>query len=213
MARTQEQRKADTRRRLLDAAAAEFGRKGFHAVSTEAVADAADRTSGAVYAHFGGKDGLLLALLDEFERATGRQLQAALDDAATHDERLAALWDGFVDRTTGPDDAWMLLEHELWLYAARGGDPDGALAARYDTGRRAMGEVFARWADDAGTSLPVPADRLGTLVLALLFGLEMQRRVEPSAVPDDLAVDGLRLLFGIPAAAPRATARRAGPRP
>ncbi|MEZ5144698.1 MAG: helix-turn-helix domain-containing protein [Acidimicrobiales bacterium] len=203
MARTQEQRKADTRRRLLDAAAAEFARKGFHAVSTETVADAADRTSGAVYAHFGGKDGLLLALLAEFERATVRRMQAALDDAATHEERVAALWDGFVDQAAGADDAWMLLEHELWLYAARRGDPDGALAARYAAGRQAMGEAFARWADDAGTPLPVESDRLGTLVLALLFGLEMQRRVEPAAVPDDLAVDGLRLLFGAPAVARR----------
>ena len=37
---TQEQRRAETRSRLLDAAADLFARKGFHAVSAEAVADA-----------------------------------------------------------------------------------------------------------------------------------------------------------------------------
>ena len=45
---TQEQRKAETRSLLIDAAADLFARKGFHAVSAEAVADAADRTTGAL---------------------------------------------------------------------------------------------------------------------------------------------------------------------
>ena len=52
MARTQEQRRADTRARLLDAAAQLFATRGIDAVSVDAVADAADRTSGAVYDHF-----------------------------------------------------------------------------------------------------------------------------------------------------------------
>ena len=61
---SQEQRKAETRQRLLDAAALLFAERGIEAVSIDTVAEAADRTSGAVYAHFGGKDGLLNALLE-----------------------------------------------------------------------------------------------------------------------------------------------------
>jgi len=64
MARTQEERKAETRSRLLAAAAELFADHGVDAVSVDAVAEAAGRTSGAVYAHFGSKQGLLLALLD-----------------------------------------------------------------------------------------------------------------------------------------------------
>ena len=60
---SQEQRKAETRQRLLDAAALLFAERGIEAVSIDTVAEAADRTSGAVYAHFGGKDGVLLASL------------------------------------------------------------------------------------------------------------------------------------------------------
>ena len=71
---TQEARKAETRQRLLDAAADLFATKGVHGVSLDAIAEAADRTTGAVYSHFGGKAGLLLALLDQ----TSRQV------AATH---------------------------------------------------------------------------------------------------------------------------------
>ena len=50
-ARTQEMRKTETRARLIAAAADLFARKGFHAVSAETVADAADRTTGALYSH------------------------------------------------------------------------------------------------------------------------------------------------------------------
>ena len=67
---TQEERRAETRARLLDAAADLFARKGFHAVSAEAVADAAGRTTGALYDHFGGKEGLLLALVEVWMEQT-----------------------------------------------------------------------------------------------------------------------------------------------
>ena len=45
VARTQEERRAETRNLLIDAAADLFAHKGFHAVSAEAVASAADRES------------------------------------------------------------------------------------------------------------------------------------------------------------------------
>jgi hypothetical protein len=38
---------------------------------------------------------------------------------------------------------------------------------------------------------------VGALALALLYGLEMQRRVDPAAVPDDLVVRGLRALLAL----------------
>src|ERR1044072_7332487 len=65
--RTQDDRKADTRDRLLRSAAALFADRGVDAVSVDAVAEDADRTSGAVYAHFGSKQGLVTALLDAWK--------------------------------------------------------------------------------------------------------------------------------------------------
>jgi hypothetical protein len=73
---TQQERKAETRARLLGAAAALFAEQGVDAVSVDAVAEAAGRTSGAVYAHFGSKQGLLLALLDSWKDAVRTVLLA-----------------------------------------------------------------------------------------------------------------------------------------
>ena len=205
---TQEERKAETRQRLLDAAADLFATKGVHAVSVDAVAAAADRTSGAVYAHFGGKEGLLAALLERWSGQAAADIAAELDAATGVDDRLAAVWRRFVDGgepDAGPGDrgdAWLLLEHELWLHAARTPEAADDLADRFARGRAGMGAAFAEWATAAGAERsPVPPDRLAVLAMGLLFGLEMQRRVDPAAVPDDLAVTGLRLLLGLPAEA------------
>jgi AcrR family transcriptional regulator len=196
MARTQAARKAETRERLILAAADLFGRQGFHAVSAEAVADAADRTTGALYSHFGGKEGLLLALLDERERSVGRAMRSANEAATSERDRIDGLWTNFVGPAGDRDDDWMLLEHELWLYAARHADGGDLLARRYASARAAMGQSFEQWATDAGEALGIDGEQLGVLVLGLLLGLEMQQRLDPSAVPDATAIAGLRRLFG-----------------
>src|SRR3984893_19251435 len=91
MSRTQEERKADTRARLLDAAATLFADRGIDAVSVDAVADAAGRTSGAVYAHFGSKQGLLLALMDEWAHSLVTVIAAEFELASSVEDRLRAV--------------------------------------------------------------------------------------------------------------------------
>jgi hypothetical protein len=91
----------------------------------------------------------------------------------------------------------MLLEHELWLYAARHAEAGEVLAERFASARAASGAAFERRAADDGRDLGVDGDGLGTLVLALLLGLEMQHRLDPAAVPDEVAFAGLRRLFGL----------------
>lgn len=196
MSRTQEERKAETKSRLLGAAADLFAREGFHATSTDAVADAADRTSGAVYAHFGGKEGLLLALLDAWENRTAAEMGDRLAEASTPAERLDAMWTTFARPGAEGGDVGMLLEHELWLYAARNPVAGDELAQRYAQGRRAIAASVDEWAGDHDRDLPMPADALAVVVMALLMGLEMQHRVDPDAVPDTLATDALHRLTG-----------------
>src|SRR2546421_12779624 len=70
MARTQAQRRAETRQQLLEAARDVVAARGVAGASVDALAEAADRTSGALYAQFGGKEGLLVALLDAWKDAT-----------------------------------------------------------------------------------------------------------------------------------------------
>lgn len=57
-----------TRRRLLQAAFAEFHRSGFKAADVDAILEAAGVTKGALYHHFAGKRALGYAVVDEVLR-------------------------------------------------------------------------------------------------------------------------------------------------
>jgi AcrR family transcriptional regulator len=63
---TPERRRQRTRDTLLDAAEEIFVRRGVPAASMEEIAAEAGFSRGAIYAHFGSKDDLLLAVMDRF---------------------------------------------------------------------------------------------------------------------------------------------------
>lgn len=197
MARTQAERKSETRARLIDAAADLFARKGFHGVSAEAVADAADRTTGALYSHFGGKEGLLLALLEVWKERTVGQLAGALSRAPDPGTHFAAMWQSITRPAEDRGDAWLLLEVELWLYGARDPLVGAQLAERYAEIRAELGEGLADWAAATGTVLPRSPEATGGLVLGALLGCAMQYRLEPRAMPQQLIIDGLSGLLGL----------------
>ncbi len=193
MARTQEERKADTRARLLAAAADLFASHGVDAVSVDAVAEAADRTSGAVYAHFGSKQGLLLALLDSMKDSSLVLLLAEVAVSRSPEDQLRAVW----EHASGAE-GWDLLQHELWLRAARDPEVAGVLRARSSRATEYSARQLAQWARRVGArTVGDPADT-AVLVRALVAGLAMQQRCEPGSVTDDVAVAGLRALVGLP---------------
>jgi AcrR family transcriptional regulator len=206
MGRTQEQRRTETRQRLLDAAASLIAQRGIAATSVDAIAEAAERTSGAVYDHFGGKDGLVVALLDRWKDAAGAVITAEFEASTTPEERLASLWRNVNDPPAARGAEWVLLEHELWLHASRHDVARHLVAERYAGARAGLAGALSGVDDPAARDDRVACDdpeaaaRAGhdegaTLVLALLLGLEMQRRVDPDAVTDDVAVRGLRAVL------------------
>jgi AcrR family transcriptional regulator len=186
---TQGERRAETRQRLLDAAAELFAERGIEASSVDAIAERADRTSGAVYDHFGGKPGLLFALLEGWVDDVAVAIGAELATATSLDERLASLWRNVSDPPTG-DGRWIALEHELWSYAARHDEARAHLARRYQAAWAGVDEAVAGW-DGAGARDDAGA-RVGPALIATLLGLEMMRRIDAGAVTDELAIAALR---------------------
>lgn len=194
-AKTQEERKTETRSRLIAAAADLFARKGFHAVSAEAVADAADRTTGALYNHFGGKDGLLLALVEQWLSESAARILAGVEGASDLDGRLRALWSDSVAMQQADADLWLLLEFELWLHGARNAEFADRLAARYEDRRRNLAAPLKAWANDEGIGRLRHPERTAGLVIALLLGAAMQQRLDPQAFSSADVVAGLRSIL------------------
>jgi AcrR family transcriptional regulator len=197
VSQTQQERKAETRARLLAAATDLFAEQGVDAVSVDAVAEAAGRTSGAVYAHFGSKQGLLLALLDSWKDSVRTVLLAEVAVTESPRGQLAAVWDNVADTSDEESGRWALLEHELWLRAGRDREVADVIRVRNAEARRFSARQLAGWTTAVGARPAVEPEELAVLVKALLTGLAMQRRLEPEAVSDELAVRGLCALVGL----------------
>ena len=220
MTRTQGERKAETRARLLAAAAALFADQGVDAVSVDAVAEAAGRTSGAVYAHFGSKQGLLLALLDSWKDSVLTVLQAEVAVTDSPTGQLGAVWAAVAAAPDRDSSRWQLLEHELWLRAARDPEVADVLRLRNAEALRYSARQLDGWSSAVGAEPVADPDDLAVLVKALLTGLSIQQRLDPDSVPDDLAVRGLAALVGLgvspssdrrPSSTPRSSVTRRTP--
>lgn len=98
--RTQAERRADTRARLLAAARRTFARHGYYGGSLEQVSENAGCTKGALYDHFGSKEGLFLELLDEQFATRIEQARAGIEmppsQAMPFDREFALLFLEFV---------------------------------------------------------------------------------------------------------------------
>jgi AcrR family transcriptional regulator len=186
---TQGERRAATRERLLSAAAELFAERGIEGASVDAIAERAERTSGAIYDHFGTKQGLLFALLEGWTGDAAAVIGAEVIAATTLDERLAAIWRTVAHPPSG-HDTWIHLEHELWSYAVREPDARDRLARRYRAAWESIDEALIDWARDEGVEpVAVPS---GAIVIGVLLGLEMMRRIDPDAVDEAMAVGVLR---------------------
>ncbi len=194
---TQGERRTATRHALLAAAARRFAEDGVDGASVDAIAREAGRTSGALYDHFGSKEGLLFALLEGWVDDVAAVVTAELVNASTVAEQMNALWHSFTSPAVG-EGRWLALELELWTFANRHAGARERLADRY---RAAWGSIDADhiWASRADGSA------IGPVLVGMLLGLAMVRRVDPDTITDDMAVAALCSVVG-PDAAP-ATAR------
>ena len=179
---TQAERRAETRGRLLEAASELFAERGIDSTSIDAIAERADRTSGAVYDHFGGKEGVLFALLDGWVDDVAAVVGAELTTASTLEESLVVLWRNVSSPVAG-GGRWIALEHELWSYAIRNEDAAGHLAARYRVAGEGISAALAEWTGGSAV--------VGQILIGVLLGLEMMRRLAPGSITDAAAVDTL----------------------
>jgi AcrR family transcriptional regulator len=185
---TQKERRELTRTALLDAGARLFAERGVAESSVDAIAEAAGRTSGALYDHFGSKEGLLFALLEGWVDDVAAVITAELVNTTSLPQRMAALWRNVSDPAVG-NGRWIALEHELWSYAARNESARERLVERY---RAAFEGLDILSTEDAhGPPAGTTEREIGPAVLGLVLGLEMMRRVDPDAVSEELAVAAL----------------------
>jgi AcrR family transcriptional regulator len=188
-------RRAQTRARLLEAAAQVYARQGFAGATLDEVAAEAGFTKGAVYGHFGSKENLLLALVEEYLAGQVTEQMALFDrDRATWERPLAGS-ERWMDRLEERPQRFRLFV-ELWSYSQR----DERLRARLADGLAELRATLARFASDssadAGFDTPAAVtEQFANVMLGLGLGLSMLKLTEPGAVADELLGTTLSVLI------------------
>jgi AcrR family transcriptional regulator len=212
---SQAERREATRRRLLEAAAAVFARRGFAAASMEEIAREAGYSTGAIYWHFEGKDDLFLAMAEDFALDRVRELNEVIGDTGVGvAERAREAGNQWMERLLA-DPVRFRVALEFRNYAQERPAVREALAARLAAVRMAAGRQLRADAAAGRIDLPLPAEDVAAVVRALGIGLAIERLTDPDAIRDGLFGDFLyalfRMLEGDAARppAPRARSRRA----
>jgi AcrR family transcriptional regulator len=195
---TRQEKQAQTRERLLEAAVRVFLRRGLQGSSVEEIAAEAGFTRGAFYSNFKSKEELFVELLqDRVYRQYAEMADEAQARPGTPRERLRWGIERVRDVQKGEAGGWLF---RLWLECLTQAARDEGfreLAATFWSGNRAvLAENVKTTFKEIGRKPPLPAKQIATAMIALDVGLAVQHLVDPDEVPLDLYVPVFDLLIG-----------------
>ena len=181
-------KRADVRRRLLDAALPVFARHGYDSATLDQVAEAAGLTKGAIYSNFASKDDLFYAMMNEqaLRRADAVRTALAAHRAAPAGEQAALSIGQLLTNALMQERDWQLVLLDFWGRAVR----DDALRAQFLAQRRTMRQAIAERIEQVLGPTPATGgftiDELVTVVRALSNGLAIDEYIDPGVVAPDL---------------------------
>jgi AcrR family transcriptional regulator len=184
----------ETRLKILDAARQMLVEHGAGGTSTRSVAEQASVPLSLVHYHFGGKQGLLLEVLErENELLLARQQKLYAAPGPLADKWRTAC--DFLDEDVR--SGYVRVLWELWA----AGLADEELAAGWRAAMRGwrslLESVFATWAEETGVELPLSARAVSTLVGNLFEGIEIEllAGVPPEDAPHHEVLDAIGVLI------------------
>ncbi|CAN5854027.1 TetR/AcrR family transcriptional regulator [soil metagenome] len=173
------------REQLLTVAGERFAELGFHALSMEAIADAAGVSKPVLYQHFPSKRALYLGLVDDAVSEMQRQVTRALEGTTDNRERIVGAIRAFFD---------FVEDQRFRLLFLTADSADAEIAEIVDGARRKVADMVAKLiAADAGLS-HAHADLLATGVRGLGIA-SAQWWIDQSDVEKDDAVQLLSKLM------------------
>ena len=191
---TREESRQHTRRRLLDAAARVFAKRGYRGASVEEISSEAGYTIGALYSNFAGKEEVLLALLEQRVAQIAERIVTAARAADDPTDKLRAgarEWMEFLD----DEPELYALMVEFWTIWVRDEGQRPHHGRRFAAVREYIGGLIQQKADEMGVTMRLPPDQIGAVVLGLADGLALQYLANPDAVPKELFPSVLPILI------------------
>jgi AcrR family transcriptional regulator len=181
---TREEKKAQTRERLIEAAARVFAEKGFATTSLDEVADAAGLTKGAVYSNFENKEDLVEAVLRAHQ-----DRQSGISDVArsssTLEERQQVAARLFTESVARERDAWLLFL-DFTTYALRNPAVYADFLTRHRAGHKRIANMIEENTPQVGRTFKTDADRAALIFEIVGNGIALEQLIDPEGTPDDL---------------------------
>ncbi|WP_236791588.1 TetR/AcrR family transcriptional regulator [Amycolatopsis sp. GM8] len=202
--------RAETRRRILDAAFTVFGERGIAAAALTDVAAAAGLTKGAVYSSFASKDELVLALMEEHAAHRLEASLARFAEAGDGEQALANVAAVLMHEMRA-DAVWHRLLAEFFALAHHDPKRRDALRRRRRAVRETIARALDRLAEGLDIQFPLPSTELAVILLALSNGLAVESGIDEEAVPDGLLGTVLALIAGDAVAKIRSAAENTPP--
>jgi AcrR family transcriptional regulator len=188
-------RKQATRTRLLEAAARVYAREGFAGATLDDVAREAGLTKGALYGHFGSKNNLLVALIEEHLAAEIATQVSLFDRDETTWKRPFSGSDRWMEELDETPEAFQLLV-EFWLAATRDEDMRERVANGFEAVRQMFSGFISTSASDADLDIsPQGTGHFADVSLALSLGMAMVHAVDPDSSPPELLGTALSIFI------------------
>ena len=150
-----------TRRKLLDAAAAEFAENGFHAGSISAITRRAGAALGSFYTYFDSKDAIFRALVSDMSEAVRVAAREAIEPAMPPLEIEQAAFDAFLAFATKHKEIYRIIDEAEFV------DP-ASYRQHYETTAARIAERLA-----AGRAAGAYRDQVGELEAWALMGMNV----------------------------------------
>jgi AcrR family transcriptional regulator len=202
---TREDRKSQTRDRILEAARDLFLRQGFHATSLEQIAAEAGFTKGAVFSNFEGKADLFLALIDErTSERIGAMDNALARRSRTMEEEARSAARAYM-RTAHRPPEWSVLLTEFWAHACRDPNLRRQLAARHERVLTAIAESIEAVVARQGRQLTLPTRLMAQATWSIAQGAVLEQLVMGDGSSDqvvEVVWDALFQRFTVPLGGP-----------
>jgi AcrR family transcriptional regulator len=200
------ERRARTRAQLLDAAARLYAERGVDGATLDDVAEEAGFTKGAVYDHFGSKENLLTALLDEHLAAQIGEQISLFEAGRETPERPRIGADRWIAHVEEEPNTFRLFV-EAWVKGQR----DEAMRERIVAGLDAWREMFRGFGEQRTAELGEERsaellDNVSNLMVALGTGFAMLKLADPDSVPASLLGAAYVVMLGALEASPEARA-------
>jgi TetR/AcrR family transcriptional repressor of uid operon len=164
------------RERIITAARALFGAKGFYATTTAELAAAAAVSMGQIYRHFTAKDDIILAIVEENARGRVAEMHAIFDAVECGERTISEAIRAITDISLQNEDGGLLFEilAEAWR--------NPSVAERLETLTAFYRIGIRRLAKLARPDLPADElDSYADIMMACFIGLGHHPAIAPSA--------------------------------